>query len=403
MANGKIRFGKQSGGQLSLIIPNGATNTEVTLPESGELATKQYVDSTTVKLTENQTIEGIKTFSSNIDGSITGNAGTATKLQTARTINGVNFDGSANITVSDGTKIPTSSVVQTTGTGTTTIMSQKATTDELNLKANLSVLGTAATKNVGNAVGDVMEVGAFGLGGIGLWLANFSDVSIPNGFYTWSPGVANKPVELEDYGTAVVTGSAAGGSNNHRGRITIGLNSNRMWFQRSVNMYPWTTPVEIYHTGNSIVDANGFIKMASPILSLYTDKIEIHNKDEFGATPTMQRISKGVYQVNNTLGLRLNDGWYIETPNDRNGNKYFNIEWTQNITPDTVDGVVDEYRDDIVVTIETFERVWNKDTGMFDNGNPIDINDLQNRFVQLRFNEIKVEQEMNNGNNKEEV
>lgn len=52
-----------------------------------------------------QTIEGTKTFSSNIVGSITGNSATATKLETARTINGVAFDGSANITVSDGTKL----------------------------------------------------------------------------------------------------------------------------------------------------------------------------------------------------------------------------------------------------------------------------------------------------------
>ena len=37
---------------------------------------------------------------------ITGNAGTATTLQTARTINGVSFDGSANITVADATKEP---------------------------------------------------------------------------------------------------------------------------------------------------------------------------------------------------------------------------------------------------------------------------------------------------------
>ena len=43
MANGKIRFGKQSGGQLALVIPDGVTNTEVVVPESGELATKQYV------------------------------------------------------------------------------------------------------------------------------------------------------------------------------------------------------------------------------------------------------------------------------------------------------------------------------------------------------------------------
>lgn len=37
MANGKIRFGKQSGGQLALVIPDGVANTEVVVPESGTL------------------------------------------------------------------------------------------------------------------------------------------------------------------------------------------------------------------------------------------------------------------------------------------------------------------------------------------------------------------------------
>ena len=39
-------------------------------------------------------------------GTITGNATSATKLQTARTINNVAFDGTGNITVADGTKLP---------------------------------------------------------------------------------------------------------------------------------------------------------------------------------------------------------------------------------------------------------------------------------------------------------
>lgn len=42
-----------------------------------------------------------------ISSSITGNAATATKLATARTINGVSFDGTANITIADSTKLPT--------------------------------------------------------------------------------------------------------------------------------------------------------------------------------------------------------------------------------------------------------------------------------------------------------
>ena len=41
-----------------------------------------------------------------IKAALTGNAATATKLATARTINGVSFDGSANITVTDSTKLP---------------------------------------------------------------------------------------------------------------------------------------------------------------------------------------------------------------------------------------------------------------------------------------------------------
>ena len=52
---------------------------------------------------------------------ITGNAATATKLATARTINGVAFDGTANITIADATKLPL-----TGGTVTGTIVNNGA-------------------------------------------------------------------------------------------------------------------------------------------------------------------------------------------------------------------------------------------------------------------------------------
>lgn len=69
------------------------------------------LDSANVKLTGNQTIAGVKTFSSNIvgnvTGNITGNAGTATKLATARTIRltgdvlgSADFDGSEDVRIS---------------------------------------------------------------------------------------------------------------------------------------------------------------------------------------------------------------------------------------------------------------------------------------------------------------
>lgn len=49
--------------------------------------------------TTNNTWGGTQTFSNTIAGSINGNAGTATALQNARTINGVSFNGTQNITV----------------------------------------------------------------------------------------------------------------------------------------------------------------------------------------------------------------------------------------------------------------------------------------------------------------
>lgn len=148
----------------------------------------------------------------------------------------------------------------------------------------------------------------------------------------------------------------------------------------------------LYSTTNTTKNPDGTLKASSPVINLYTDKHDLLNEEQFVAAPIVVRKSKGVYEITGALGLR-SEGWYLDTPSDRNGNKYFNIEWTQNITPEAVDGVVDEYRDDIVVTIETFERVWNKETGMFDNGEPIDINDSQDRFVQLRFNELRIEHE----------
>ena len=45
-------------------------------------------------------------YATTFTGALSGNASTATKLATARTINGVSFDGTKNITVADSTKLP---------------------------------------------------------------------------------------------------------------------------------------------------------------------------------------------------------------------------------------------------------------------------------------------------------
>jgi hypothetical protein len=80
LADASITNAKISG---PISIANGGTGS----------ATQNFVD-----LSTTQTIAGTKTFSSTITGDISGNAGTATTLATARNIYGNSFDGSAAIT-----------------------------------------------------------------------------------------------------------------------------------------------------------------------------------------------------------------------------------------------------------------------------------------------------------------
>jgi hypothetical protein len=64
------------------------------------------ISGSTFPYTGSATIQGTLEVSDSITGSLQGNATTATKLQTPRNINGVAFDGSTSITIADSTKLP---------------------------------------------------------------------------------------------------------------------------------------------------------------------------------------------------------------------------------------------------------------------------------------------------------
>ena len=144
----------------------------------------------------------------------------------------------------------------------------------------------------------------------------------------------------------------------------------------------WSAWVRFLHSGNTAADSNGFIKAASPIIKLHADRIE-SNRDD---TPAFQRLDTGRYQITGCNGLRLGDGWYIETPHDKNGNKYFNVAWEQDIEPETEAGILEEPAD-VTLTIRCNERVWNPQTGTYDNGDPVDI--PEGRWIDLRLNEVR--------------
>ena len=128
MANGKIRFGKQSGGELALVIPDGVANTEVTFPESGILA---------------------KTSDINTAGVLLKTIATGTATFTATT-NNINLTG-IGIGVEIGDVIQISGAIDVKNNSEFTV---EVITDANNIIVNQAHANKGTTKNVATRASD---------------------------------------------------------------------------------------------------------------------------------------------------------------------------------------------------------------------------------------------------------
>ena len=228
--------------------------------------------------------------------SLAGNASSATKLQTARTISltgdgswSTNFDGSGNSTgtfvlsnsgVSAGsyTKVTVDSKGRvTSGTGLLAgdipvLDTSKLTSgnlpiarggtgagDSATARTNLG-LGTAATRNVGTNSGDVITVGSFGFGSS--VSAGYDDSmatgDVPAGFFRYADSSAKKPPMVSTYDVFGISIPRHGGS-------TGGL----LWFpyhvsdtQRIVyqSHYPGQTRYHVLYTDQNTPNEDVTVK-----------------------------------------------------------------------------------------------------------------------------------------------
>lgn len=245
-------------------------------------------------------------------------------------------------------------------------------TDAATARNNLG-LGSASTRNVGTDAGNVMEVGAFGLGSN----PTLNDNTVATRFSYYGPN--NKPTGyLSDWYEYGVLGSIRHEFSGDVAEFIVTHIGNTLAFRGS-RVRDWRT---VYHSGNTTVDGSGFIKQASPIINLYRDKIEqpIDGYLELEDV-SFERLGVGHYVLQNAP-LLSRDGWYIETPKDRNNNIYFYLDYEENETDKTL-------------TIKTYEPDYS--SGRAEAGEPVDI--LEGRFVSLRFEEdasLYVEQEIGN-------
>ena len=199
----------------------------------------------------------------------------------------------------------------------------------------------AASRLVGAQAGNLMEVGAFGIGVhevVYLPLASNSNEGRNASAYL--NGVIYR------YGDDI---NALTMANSSIWKSQIGMHPSigNLLFRQisSAGVFGDWTPV--YSTKNTTVDSNGFIKAASPIVKLFAEKIEL-NEEAKQQDPLFEKLDIGHYLIKNTLGFS-ELGWYIEMPKDANGNVLVAVQYEQ--------------LEDQTIEVKTFAKKFDEETG----------------------------------------
>lgn len=235
---------------------------------------------------------------------------------------------------------------------------------------NLNKLGTAASKNTGTQAGNVMEVGAFGVGGNSVHVTATESAAKGSGFYNWI-SVEGDQTGIPTY-QMVLNMKWLDGS--HAFQLIAGVkHTNQFGFRRWVatNGGTYGNYQKIYSTENTTVDANGFIKSASPIVQLFADKIELNDEAKL-QNITFEKLTVGDYLIKGSTGF-AEEGWYIETPKDANGNVLVAVVYEQLENGD--------------ISVKTYDYMLNKKGRIVaDTETPLDI--PETRWIDLRLQEL---------------
>lgn len=233
----------------------------------------------------------------------------------------------------------------------------------------------AASRYVGTAAGNVMEVGAFGLGGTGTSHLNVNSLSDVknivqnqsrifradggNIFQLYAPTLYMK---TQDTNVAISFGPFSGDVK------AAG------WTDGSTD---FTAKYFFRTSSNTTVDANGFLKNASPVVKLFADKIE-PNEEAAEQPLSFEKPGIGHYLVKGSSGF-AKEGWWIEIPTDTHGNKICAVEYQTLENGD--------------LEIKTFKKKLNDEGDIVANLDaPIDIPNNANgepRWIDIRLNTVK--------------
>lgn len=142
-------------------------------------------------------------------------------------------------------------------------------------------------------------------------------------------------------------------------------------FTRTKSAGSYGAWVEYRTSGNTTIDSNGFVKSASPIVQLYADKIELNDEAKLQDI-TFEKLGVGDYLIKGSTGF-AQEGWYIETPKDANGNLLVAVVYEQLENGD--------------ISVKTYDYMLNnKGRIVADTETPLDI--PETRWIDLRLQEL---------------
>ena len=262
----------------------------------------------------------------------------------------------------------------------------------------------AASRLVGTAASNVMEVGAFGIGRDALAITNVTNftelLSKYSGVYRPSTNWATTNAPHSAGGTALVLSSTssissalilpygkAGANPNAMSVISryfaeapieqIVYTSKNPIVANTVNAATSGKLVSVLATGElqSIgftVDSNGVFKKESPIVRLFADRIELNDEAE-EQNVVFERLGVGDYLIKGSLGFSQ-EGWYIEMPKDANGNVLVAVIYKQLPNND--------------ISVKTYAKKFDEETGdiLTNLDKPRDI--PETRWIDLRLESI---------------
>lgn len=229
---------------------------------------------------------------------------------------------------------------------------------------NVPVTGTAVTQSgIDTTNGRLMKTGDAGLLTGAVNVADFTSVEVNGGRIfralsgaTGGPGIGAAYVALPYDGSP--------------GTRFIGVDdTNTLRIGRKTGATATPTWSFTYGSQNTTVDANGFLKSASPILRLFSDRTE---QPVEPVDLVFERLGVGIYLLSGVEPLAAS-GWQIEVPQDHNGNRLVFVET----------GYDPEARS---LTVTTTAPEWSGVLQQWAAGEPRDI--PEGRWVDLRLAKV---------------